>query len=297
MNAAIDILVVHDDTIEEEVLRALLSPDDELRIVGYLEGLGHHMPDADILVVACGAYSMDADARIREAVEDMPSRPVVLVTQGAPNGYVDAAFEAGAVDIVVLPQPCDLNLAHALSHQVRFTLSKVVAGRSGGGAASEGKMVVLIGPKGGTGKTLTASNLAVALAEPAAGGARRPRPAVRRRRARARPHARALDLRPGRRGRLARRGEARRVPRPHASGVRVLLAPVRPDQAGRSPPQFLRDLYPVLRERFDVVIVDTPPGFTPEVIATIDAATDICVVGTLDAPSLKNTRLGRRRWS
>jgi pilus assembly protein CpaE len=40
------------------------------------------------------------------------------------------------------------------------------------------------------------------------------------------------------------------------------------------------------------VIVDTPPGFTPEVIATIDSATSICMVGMLDAPSLKNTRLG-----
>jgi pilus assembly protein CpaE len=38
--------------------------------------------------------------------------------------------------------------------------------------------------------------------------------------------------------------------------------------------------------------VDTSPGFTPEVIAAIDAATDICVVGTADAASLKNTKLG-----
>jgi pilus assembly protein CpaE len=40
------------------------------------------------------------------------------------------------------------------------------------------------------------------------------------------------------------------------------------------------------------VVVDTPPGFTPEVIATIDASTSICVVGMLDTPSLKNTKLG-----
>ena len=40
------------------------------------------------------------------------------------------------------------------------------------------------------------------------------------------------------------------------------------------------------------MIVDTPPGFTPEVIASIDLSTDVCVVGTLDTLSLKNTRLG-----
>ena len=57
-------------------------------------------------------------------------------------------------------------------------------------------------------------------------------------------------------------------------------------------PDFLRELYPVLRTAFDFIVVDTPPGFTPEVIATIDSATAICMVGMLDAPSLKNTRLG-----
>ena len=102
MNAAIDILVVHDGALNEEVMRALLSsaPDTELRIVGYLERLGSHMADADVLIVACGTYSEDAGALISEAVEDRPDRPVVLVTEGAPNGYVDHAFVAGAVTVI-----------------------------------------------------------------------------------------------------------------------------------------------------------------------------------------------------
>jgi pilus assembly protein CpaE len=40
------------------------------------------------------------------------------------------------------------------------------------------------------------------------------------------------------------------------------------------------------------VIADTPPGFTAEVIATIDASSDLVMVGTLDSLSLKNTKLG-----
>jgi pilus assembly protein CpaE len=42
----------------------------------------------------------------------------------------------------------------------------------------------------------------------------------------------------------------------------------------------------------DYVIVDTPPGFTPEVIAAIDLSSDVCIVGMLDSLSLKNTKLG-----
>ena len=293
MNAVIDILVVHDHTVDEEVMRALLAPDEELRIVGYMAGLGHHMPDADVLVVACGSYSEDAGVLIREAVEEQPGRPVVLVTQGAPNGYVDHAFMAGAADIVVLPQPCDVDLARALSHQVRFTLGKVVAARAGGGSAGEGKMVVLIGPKGGSGKTLTATNLAAALAVSgrsvvvvdldlqfgdvglALGLA---------------PDTTIYDLLTSGGSMDAEKLDAFLVK--HASGARALLAPRRPDQAGRITVDFLREVYVLLRATHDVIIVDTPPAFTPEVIAAVDASTDVCMVGMLDALSLKNTRLG-----
>jgi pilus assembly protein CpaE len=289
----INILVVADDAVDENVIRTLLSPDAELRIVGYVEGMGHHMPKADVLVVACGTYNEAAGEIIREAIEDRPARPVVLVTQGAPNGYVDHAFQAGAADIVVLPQPCDIDLARALSHQVRFTLGKVVAARSGSGSTTDGKLVVLIGPKGGSGKTLTTTNLAAALAISG-------RSVV----------VVDLDLQFGDVGLalglkpdktiydLLTSGGSMDAEKldgflaVHSSGARVLLAPRRPDQAGRITVEFLREVYGLLRATHDVVIVDTPPAFTPEVIAAVDASTDVCLVGMLDALSLKNTRLG-----
>ena len=51
-------------------------------------------------------------------------------------------------------------------------------------------------------------------------------------------------------------------------------------------------MFETLRSRHDVVIVDTPPAFTPEVIAAIDNSSDICLVGMLDALSLKDTKIG-----
>jgi pilus assembly protein CpaE len=55
---------------------------------------------------------------------------------------------------------------------------------------------------------------------------------------------------------------------------------------------FLREVHTVLRRMFEYVIVDTPPGFTPEVITTIDNASVVCLIGMLDALSLKNVKLG-----
>ena len=292
MKAPTRILVVHDGTVEESVIRALLAAPDALEVVGFYDGLGHHMPAADVLVVACGVYSEEAGSLIREGVEDRPERPVLLITQGAPNGYVDHAYQAGAADLVVLPQPCDVNLARAMSHQVLFTINKAVLKRDTA-TGGEGKMVVLVGPKGGSGKTLTATNLAAALADAgrrvvvvdldlqfgdvglALGLA---------------PEKTVYDLLSSGGSMDAEKVEAFLIE--HESGARALLAPRRPDQAGMITVEFLRDVFAVLRSSHDVVIVDTPPAFTPEMIAAVDVSTDVCVVAMLDAPSLKNLKLG-----
>jgi pilus assembly protein CpaE len=78
---------------------------------------------------------------------------------------------------------------------------------------------------------------------------------------------------------------------PHPSGVRALLGPVRPDHAALVTPEFLRVVLRILREMHDFVVVDTPPGFTPEVIGAIDASTNILMVGARDALALKNTKI------
>jgi pilus assembly protein CpaE len=79
---------------------------------------------------------------------------------------------------------------------------------------------------------------------------------------------------------------------PHESGARVLVAPTRPDQATFIGVEFLREIYSVLRETNDFVVVDTSPGFSAEVISAIDASNQIVMLGMLDTLSLKNTRLG-----
>jgi pilus assembly protein CpaE len=154
-------------------------------------------------------------------------------------------------------------------------------------------MICVLGPKGGTGKTLTTANLAVGLAD-----------------AGKKPVVVDLDLQFGDVGLalglspdktiydLAKSGgslDAEKVDGylvSHDSGAKVLLAPTRPDHAGLVSMEFLREVYATLRSTHDFVIVDTPPGFTPEVIGSIDSSSQICMVGMLDALSLKNTKLG-----
>jgi pilus assembly protein CpaE len=208
------------------------------------------------------------------------------MSEGSPNGFLRQAFEAGADDVITLPQP---------PGAISFTLEKVIA-RSKGGAVpgqATAPMITILGPKGGTGKTLIATNLAVALAQ-------RDLNVV----------LIDLDLQFGDIGLalglspertlydLMKAGppfdhekvDAHLIR--HSSGVKVLIAPTRPDQASAISIEYMRDVYASLRTLADAVIVDTPPGFTPEVISTIDASSEICMVGMLDSLSLKNTKLG-----
>jgi pilus assembly protein CpaE len=154
-------------------------------------------------------------------------------------------------------------------------------------------MVCVLGLKGGSGKTLTTANLAVALADTGMSVA------IVDLDLQFGDIGLALGLRPDRTlWDLVRSGGSLDVEKldafllRHSSGVRALLAPVRPDQAGAITPDFLREVYGLLRQTHDFVVIDTPPSFSPEVISAVDCSTDVCVVAMLDSLSLKNTKIG-----
>ena len=241
--------------------------------------------DAELLLVACASDGDHALELIKAAHTQLQSRPpVVVIYAGSPNGFMERAFEAGADDLIALPQSRE---------QLAFALEKALVRRRGATSPKAGTMIAVLGPKGGTGKTLTACNLAEALA---AGGAS---PVVVDLDLQFGDVGLALGLRPEQTiYNLAVAGGSMDVEKiesflaRHPSGASALLAPVRPDQAATVSPGFLRTVFDLLRSRHDFVIVDTPPAFTPEVIAAIDAATHLCLVGMLDALSLKDTKIG-----
>jgi pilus assembly protein CpaE len=240
---------------------------------------------SDLLIVGTAGHSDAALATIESAARQRPERPVVVLYAGSPNGFMEQAFAAGADDLIGLPLP---------PAQLAFALEKAVARRRGGVPdAAAGAMITVLGPKGGTGKTMTACNLAVALA--LAGE----RPVVVDLDLQFGDVGLALGLRPERTiYDLAVSAGSLDSDKVEAflaesdSGARALLAPLRPDQASAVDPAFLRSLFELLRSRYAYVIVDTPPAFTPEVIAAIDASSRLCVVGMLDALSLKDTKIG-----
>ncbi|MDX6400113.1 MAG: pilus assembly protein CpaE [Gaiellaceae bacterium] len=284
------IFLALDDTIDHGAVRAAL-PHGSRTQVATLDEASARMAvllaaaPFDMVVIGCSEYSERALQAVSAANGERPEAPVVVLYSGTPNGFMEAAFEAGADDLITLPQA---------SEQVAFALEKVIARRKGAASsATAAPMISVLGPKGGTGKTLTSCNLAVALANQ-----------------RMRPILIDLDLQFGDVGLALGLSPTQTIydlamsagsldgdkidtfVTMHESGAAALLAPVRPDQAAAITVPFLHQLFEILRSRYDFVIVDTPPSFSPEVIAAVDSSSHLCMVGTLDALSLKDTKIG-----
>jgi Flp pilus assembly CpaE family ATPase len=298
-------LVALDGEVDRGLIEELVARDPRVSVLDYLElggpsasGLGA----GDALIVAVADYTSEVRDFVASANRQHPSRPIILLCpssgngNGNGNGYLGEAFDNGVDDIVSLPIQSNGPVDPNLTRQLVFALEKAVIRKRGivEPKSTAGKHVIcVLGLKGGSGKTLTSTNLAVSLADEGHsvalldldlqfGDA-----------------ALAMGLSPERTiYDLVRSGGSLDAEKledflmEHSSGARALLAPVRPDQAAMITVPFLAEVERLLAEMHEFLVIDTPPSFNPEVISAIDSSTDVLVVAMRDTLSLKNTRLG-----
>jgi pilus assembly protein CpaE len=77
----------------------------------------------------------------------------------------------------------------------------------------------------------------------------------------------------------------------YRSGFDCILAPVGPGDAERVPPGLVEDLLMALPQMYDYVIVDTPTGFPPHVLAALDHTDHQVLITTPEYPALKSLRM------
>ena len=135
MSHAIQVAVALDGIADRERVEAVVTRLEGVEIAGMMDsGFGGPgalpEPDADILLLACGEGSSDTLASVEAAVRGRPTRPVVVLFDGAPNGLVHKVFEVGADDIFVLPASADPGEWHLVTDQLAFTIQKAVARKS-----------------------------------------------------------------------------------------------------------------------------------------------------------------------
>ncbi len=228
-----------------------------------------------------------------ESIRHATAAPIILVTSGAAGGLLGEALSAGIADVIMLPQ-----LTDALVFTIQKTAAMVAARAAGPtmalrSSSSEGKVLTVFSPKGGVGKSVIATSLATQIA----------------RRCGRRVLLVDLDLQFGdvaimmgvepektiydlvmTTGELDPEKLAGYVI-PHASGVDVVPAPVRPEDAELVAEDRVGRLLDVAKETYDAIVVDTPAHFQATTLATLDRTDRLLLVASLDIPTVKNVKL------
>jgi pilus assembly protein CpaE len=272
-------------------LRESLSQHDELDVVGSADAVaeasaalaGGHL---ELVLHATRSAELPGDelAQIREHTQ----APIVMVASGESSRLLEQALDADIADVLLLPQ---------LVENVVFTIRKAChAGRrlqSEGGQGRRGRIVTVFSPKGGTGKTVTAVNLAAVVAKH--GGKRTLLLDLDLQFGDAaimlgiEPEKTIYDLvvAPGELDSEKLAGYTTR----HACGLDVLPAPLRPEDAELVTESKLQRLLEVARGSYDVIVVDTSPFFHGPMLATLDRTDELMMLCGLDVPTLKNVRI------
>jgi pilus assembly protein CpaE len=78
----------------------------------------------------------------------------------------------------------------------------------------------------------------------------------------------------------------------HPSGIHLLSAPFHPERAEVVSADDIRRILHFLKQHYDYVVVDTPGSFSPSTLAAFDQSDQVFVVTNLDLPSLRNIQRG-----
>jgi pilus assembly protein CpaE len=78
---------------------------------------------------------------------------------------------------------------------------------------------------------------------------------------------------------------------PHNYGVKILAAPLRPEDAELVTPEQVERIITILRQTFDYIIIDSPPYISDTLLTALDTSNQIILVMSMDLPAVKNVRL------
>jgi pilus assembly protein CpaE len=270
-------------------LREALSNHPDIDVIGWSEHVAQAtgvLAGGHLDCVLHGTRHEAFPAGEVAAIREQTRAPIVLVAAGAATAILDEALDADVSDVLLLPQMVD-NVLFVIKKAAHVKRALPTVTR-----AKVGRVVTVFSPKGGTGKTVTASNLSAALAKQGKktllldldlqfGDAAIVMGVE--------PEKTVYDLvvAPGELDFEKLAGYTTK----HPSGLDILPAPLRPEDAELVTESKITRLLEVARECYDVIVVDTSPFFHGPMLATLDRTDELLVLCGLDVPTLKNVRL------
>jgi pilus assembly protein CpaE len=309
----IRVLIVDDIAETRENVKKLLQFETDIEAVGTArsgkEGIQLAQDlDPDVVLMDINMPDVDGITATEMIRQKMPHVQVVILSVQGDQNYMRRAMLAGARDFLTKPPMGDdlISAVRRAGEMARSERGKNAQGHAlsagvGGGPVmsnalpsfTRGKVITIYSPKGGTGCTTLAVNLAIALhnettrvvivdanlqyGDVAMFMNEQGKNTI-------------LDLAP-RVDDLDPEGVENIMIKHEASGVHVLAAPQRPEQAEKiSADQFTKVLN-YLRQLYAYVVVDTASSLNDVTLAAIDSSDVVTLVSTQEIPAIKNARL------
>ncbi len=295
---------------------ALAVVDSDRAVSDYLAGLFEGQVDTSSslaeletqlglssLVVVLGPSCTEASdlATIERWGRTHPNVAAVLVTSELSTQLLHKALRAGVKDVLSAPidQTVLIETVDRVAESLPSAEQLVVSGDGGAQPADgdweRGRVISVFSTKGGSGKSVTATNLAVVLAR------RSSKPVVLLDghmqfgdvavMLKLQPHHTVIDA-------IAQLDDLdssmieRFVTVHEPSGLFVLPAPAEPTFADQISGEQVTKLIDALRQFAGHVVVDLPAIFNEVVLSVLEDADEIVLVAGLDIPNIKNVKIG-----
>lgn len=309
-DAKIRVLIVDDIAETRESVRKLLQFESDIEVVAAARTGREAIQltqesNPDVVLMDINMPDMDGIAATEAIRQKIPFVQVIILSVQGDQNYMRRAMLAGARDFLTKPPIPDelvaaIRRAGKMAREERSKTSQVfVSGPNRGsrsatsGAFTQGKLIMLYSPKGGTGCTTLAVNLAVALCNEETSVVlvdanlqfgdvaifmnEQGKNTI-------------LDLVP-RADELDPDIVDEVMIKNATSGVHILASPSRPEYGEKVNPDQFTKLLEYLRQLYVYIIVDTSSYLNDITLSVLDIADSVVLVTTQDIPSIKNDRL------
>jgi pilus assembly protein CpaE len=289
------VIVITDPTADvRDRLEALIHHAEEVVRADSLAeaetALQHVRRDVRLVVLGPGLPTSEVLSFAEKVDHERAGVGTLLVAETLETGLLREALRAGVSDVLTTAataEEWDEAIERARS---RIAIEHDLASS---GEAARGRVVSVFSTKGGSGKSLIASNLAVIAAQ----------------RSGQRVALVDLDLQSGDLAIMfqlmpalsiydAAQGAERLDEEAlhgyltaHRSGVDLLAAPMEPSLAEQIDATAVESILELLPTMYPLIVVDGPPMFTDQMLAALDRSDEIVLVGSMDVPSIKNLKL------
>jgi pilus assembly protein CpaE len=311
LQGKIRVIIVDDIAETRENIRKLLQFESDVEVIGVAR-TGREAIDLskeakpDVVLMDINMPDMDGISATDSIRKILPYVQVVILSVQSDPNYMRRAMMAGATDFLTKPPTIDeLNSAirragikaHAERAKVIPTQGMQTSSTGAPSATSSlgqmGRIITVYSPKGGSGCTMLSTNLAVCLNNEDT--------SVVLVDANLQFGDVAVFL--NEQGKFSVADLAPRVDEldaevvesvtvKHAqSGIRVLIAPTRPEYADNITGEQFSKILNFLRQMYAYVIVDTASALNDITLNSIDASDLVILLATQDIPAIKNARL------